>query len=200
MAEVFVDLQVRGLPLASRVRLSQMDASLGYLELSTPMPVGTMVSLDGAGPPLTAIVVEVHEQSAGVDRPGMKIRPVLDAHVKVAWWAQTSGQPMTAASPEAASEPALGPAASSEPAAALAPEPMATASAALAGSPPAPAAPPPEAVSSDAGEATVDSVVFIEAASEADASDAVEVDSPEPPAGSTDSAPRGKKKRRGNRR
>jgi hypothetical protein len=84
MSEAFVDLHYRGLPLGSGIRLSKVDASHLYLELPAPMPVGTMISVQSHGQPITARVVEVFEQIAGSERaPGMRVL-VLDGYDKVA--------------------------------------------------------------------------------------------------------------------
>src|SRR5450755_3602502 len=88
MSESFVDLTYRGLVLGKRVKLTQVRPSTGYLELPTPMPVGTSIGIaseDGAFDAL-AIVTESIEQVSGRDGvPGMTVRPRLDGDA-VAWW------------------------------------------------------------------------------------------------------------------
>jgi len=43
--ESFVDLTYRGLSLGRRIKLTQVRPSSGYLELPSPMPVGTLVAI-----------------------------------------------------------------------------------------------------------------------------------------------------------
>jgi hypothetical protein len=94
MAEAFVDLLYRGLPLGSRARMTQFEAQHAYVELPAPMPVGTAISIQVEGAPISATVVEIVEQTAGTERPpGMKVRAVLDADAKRAWWTEASGNP-----------------------------------------------------------------------------------------------------------
>lgn len=94
MAEAFVDLLYRGLPLGSRARITQFEAQHAYVELPAPMPVGTAISLQVEGAPIAATVVEIVEQTAGSERPpGMRVRAVLDADAKRAWWTEASGNP-----------------------------------------------------------------------------------------------------------
>lgn len=104
MAEAFVDLLYRGLPLGSRARMSQFDAHHAYVELPAPMPVGTLIAIQAEGGPISAHVIEIHEQTAGSEHPpGMRVRPVLDGEAKLAWWAQASGDPSVASrAPDAA--------------------------------------------------------------------------------------------------
>src|SRR5688572_11683667 len=45
MSESYVDLTYRGLALGRRVKLTQVRPSAGYLELPTPMPVGTTIAI-----------------------------------------------------------------------------------------------------------------------------------------------------------
>lgn len=94
MAEAFVDLLYRGLPLGSRARMSQFEAQHAYVEHPAPMPVGTAISIQAESSPISATVVEIVEQTAGSERPpGMRIRAVLDADAKRAWWTLASGNP-----------------------------------------------------------------------------------------------------------
>jgi hypothetical protein len=90
MSDSFVDLGYRGLALGRRIKLTQVRSSTGYLELSTPMPVGTTITVttdDGLS--LEARVTDVHEQVGGSDRPpGMMIEPRLDGDALRAWWQQ----------------------------------------------------------------------------------------------------------------
>jgi hypothetical protein len=86
--ESFVDLTYRGLSLGRRIKLTQMRPSSGYLELPSPMPVGTHIAVAADdGVQFEATVAWIHEQVAGSDRPpGMVVIPELDADAAAAWW------------------------------------------------------------------------------------------------------------------
>ena len=88
MSESFVDLSYRGLALGKRIKLTQVRAAAGYLEMPTPMPVGTTIGIAADdGMSLEATVIEVHEQVTGSDRaPGMSVKPKLEADAQRAWW------------------------------------------------------------------------------------------------------------------
>jgi hypothetical protein len=90
MSESFVDLSYRGLALGKRIKLTQVRPTAGYLELPTPMPVGTMIGIaTDDGVLLEATVAEVKEQVTGADVvPGMVVRPKLEADAARAWWKQ----------------------------------------------------------------------------------------------------------------
>jgi hypothetical protein len=102
MSESFVDLSYRGLSLARRVKLTQVRQGSGYLELPTPMPVGTTIAIttdDGLA--LEATVTEIHEQVGGLDRaPGMLVTPRLDAAAEAWWQARAAAPPIALAPPE----------------------------------------------------------------------------------------------------
>jgi hypothetical protein len=90
MSESFVDLSYRGLALGKRIKLTQVRATAGYLEMPAPMPVGTTIGIaTDDGVVLEATVAEVREQVTGSDRvPGMIVRPALDAEEARTWWKQ----------------------------------------------------------------------------------------------------------------
>jgi len=90
MSESFVDLSYRGLALGKRIKLTQVRAAAGYLEMPAPMPVGTTIGIaTDDGVLLEATVAEVREQVTGSDRvPGMIVRPTLDADEARTWWKQ----------------------------------------------------------------------------------------------------------------
>lgn len=90
MSESFVDLSYRGLALGKRIKLTQVRPTAGYLELPSPMPVGTTIGIATEdGVLLEALVAEVHEQVTGADRaPGMLVKPKLDADAARTWWKQ----------------------------------------------------------------------------------------------------------------
>ncbi|HEY4243754.1 MAG TPA: hypothetical protein VGM88_28270 [Kofleriaceae bacterium] len=89
MSETFVDLTYRGLPLARRVKLTQVRAASGYLEVPSPMPVGTAIVLFAdEGLHVEAKVTAVHEQVGGSPTPpGMVVAPAL-AGAAGDWWAK----------------------------------------------------------------------------------------------------------------
>jgi len=88
VSESYVDLSYRGLPLGRRIKLAQVRPSTAYLELPTPMPVGTTVSIHSDdGMVLEALVRDLHEQVGGSERaPGMTIAPTLKDDAALAWW------------------------------------------------------------------------------------------------------------------
>jgi hypothetical protein len=90
MSESLVDLSYRGLALGKRVKLTQVRAASGYLELPTPMPVGTTIGIASEdGVLIEALVAEVREQTTGSDKPaGMIVRPKLEADAARSWWKQ----------------------------------------------------------------------------------------------------------------
>jgi len=90
MSESFVDLSYRGLALGKRIKLTQVRAAAGFIELPTPMPVGTTIGIATEdGVLLEAMVAEVREQVTGSDRaPGMVVKPKLDADAARTWWKQ----------------------------------------------------------------------------------------------------------------
>ncbi|MBP9087692.1 MAG: hypothetical protein KBG15_16335 [Kofleriaceae bacterium] len=103
MIESFVDLTYRGIELARRVKLTAVSASHGYLEVATPMPVGTEVAITtDENVRFTALVSEIHEQIAGATQaPGMRVAPSLLEADAQSWWAarSASGGPSAATAP-----------------------------------------------------------------------------------------------------
>jgi hypothetical protein len=101
MSESFVDLTYRGLALGRRVKLTQVRPTTGYLELPTPMPVGTSIGLaTDDGVLAAAMVTEIHEQVGGSEyTPGMLIKPVLDSEPLRAWWSARVALPEIAVPP-----------------------------------------------------------------------------------------------------
>lgn len=95
MIESFVDLTYRGLSLGRRVKLADVRPTTGYVEAPAPMPVGTQIAIitdDTVA--LDAVVVAVHEQVAGSERPpGMVLKPRLDGEAAKAWWQQRVSLP-----------------------------------------------------------------------------------------------------------
>lgn len=103
MSESFVDLTYRGLALGKRIKLTQVRAAAGYLEMPTPMPVGTTIGIAAEdGLVLEATVAEIHEQVGNSDRaPGMLVKPKLDADAARAWWKQRVSIPEEPVAPAA---------------------------------------------------------------------------------------------------
>ncbi len=89
MIESFVDLTYRGIELARRVKLTAVTANNGYLEVATPMPVGTEVTVTtDEQVRFSALVNEIHEQIAGANHaPGMRVTPSLVEADAKSWWA-----------------------------------------------------------------------------------------------------------------
>lgn len=107
MSESLVDLSYRGLALGKRIKLTQVRPATGYLEMPTPMPVGTTIAIaTDDGVQLEALVTEIHEQVGGSDRaPGMLVKPKLDDSAASSWWtARASAAPE--ARPDKAAPPA----------------------------------------------------------------------------------------------
>ena len=88
MIETVVDLTYRGISLGRRIQLTQIRPTSGYLELASPMPVGSELALVADdGITVAATVTWVHEQVAGTDRtPGMIVAPRLAAEAAMTWW------------------------------------------------------------------------------------------------------------------
>jgi len=88
MSESFVDLSYRGLALGKRIKLTQVRPTTGFLELPTPMPVGTAIGIATEdGVLLEAHVAEIHEQVGGSETtPGMLVKPKLDTDAARTWW------------------------------------------------------------------------------------------------------------------
>lgn len=103
MSESFVDLTYRGLALGKRIKLTQVRPAAGYLEMPTPMPVGTTIGIAAEdGIVLEATVAEIHEQVGNSDRaPGMLVKPKLDADAARAWWKQRVSIPEEPVAPAA---------------------------------------------------------------------------------------------------
>lgn len=90
MGDAFVDLSYRGLVLGKRIKLTQVRPTTGYLEMPTPMPVGTSIEIaTDEGVLLEALVAEIREQVAGLTTPpGMIVKPKLDGDAQRTWWTQ----------------------------------------------------------------------------------------------------------------
>lgn len=121
MSESFVDLTYRGLALGRRVKLTQVRPSAGYLELPTPMPVGTAIAIvTDDGVTFDARVTQIHEQVATPAQsgpvstptapaaptappriPGMLVEPTLTSDAARDWWKIHTTLPELAPTPAA---------------------------------------------------------------------------------------------------
>lgn len=116
MSESFVDLTYRGLALGRRVKLTQVRPSAGYLELPTPMPVGTAIAIvTDDGVTFDARVMQIHEQvaipaqsgpvttptapAAPPRIPGMLVEPTLATDAARDWWKSHTTLPELAPTP-----------------------------------------------------------------------------------------------------
>lgn len=92
MSDAFVDLSYRGLALGKRIKLTQVRQATGYLEMPTPMPVGTPIGIaTDDGTLIEALVAEVREQVTGAgpeNPPGMLVKPKLESDAQRTWWTQ----------------------------------------------------------------------------------------------------------------
>lgn len=97
MSEAFVDVTWRGLEVGKRVKLHAIHAGDAYIDHSTPMPVGTVLSLKtDEGIEIAATVTRVHEQVGGTNEvPGMQVKPDL-AGAAAAWWKARADDPRAA--------------------------------------------------------------------------------------------------------
>lgn len=87
-SEQFVNVSYRGIEVGSSLKMFEFGPTTAYLELTTPMPVGTRLDLEtSAGLRLRATVLRVQEQVAGAEKPpGMRVRAdTLDGDLE-AWW------------------------------------------------------------------------------------------------------------------
>jgi hypothetical protein len=85
--ESLIDLTYRGISLGKRIKLTGVRPTTGFIELASPMPVGTEISITADdGVAFGATVMWVHEQVAGSDRaPGMIVSPRLFGDA-AGWW------------------------------------------------------------------------------------------------------------------
>lgn len=85
--EHFVDVTYRGLEVGSSARLSEFGPTTAFVEVPQPMPVGTKLTVaTDTGFELSASVLRVVEQIAGVEHPGMRVRVEgLEGDAK-SWW------------------------------------------------------------------------------------------------------------------
>ena len=127
MPETFVDVSSRGLEVGSRLHLSEIGPTSGYIEHSLPLPVGAELRVeaeDGVG--FGVVVVRVQEQVGGAERaPGMFVRVVEMSQDAESWWKErrTRADDFVFPEPQAASDPE--PAEPAEPAELLGPQALA---------------------------------------------------------------------------
>ncbi len=87
--EQFVNVSYQGIDVGQSLKLVEFGPHTAYLELVTPMPVGTALRIEtDAGLAFDAQVVRVQEQVAGAEHsPGMRIRVGEVDETVAAWWA-----------------------------------------------------------------------------------------------------------------
>lgn len=85
-AETFVDVSYRGIALATTTKLLQFGPTTAYLELASPMPVGTRLSVaTDDGRKIDVEVVRTHELPDDGTAPGVRVRAQLEGNL-AAWW------------------------------------------------------------------------------------------------------------------
>ncbi len=119
MGESFVDVSYRGLELGRRLKLRELRAESGYLEIPLPMPVGTRVEIaTDEGLRFEALVTQVHEQIGGSDQqPGMRLAPKLSG-ASAQWWSDRVDRalpPIAPLAPISGNAPAPAPAPAPDP-------------------------------------------------------------------------------------
>lgn len=91
-SEQFVNVSYRGIEVGTSLKMIEFGPTTAYVELTTPMPVGTTLDLvtDAAGAPSVAFkatVLRVQEQVAGAEMaPGMRVRAAKLEGDAAAWW------------------------------------------------------------------------------------------------------------------
>lgn len=108
MSETFVDVRSQGLEVGTRLRLTEMGPTSAYLEHPLPMPVGAELRV-AAGDEIDfgVVVVRVHEQVGGAERPpGMFVRVVELSSAAEAWWKERVSQDHDPVFPEPVAVPA----------------------------------------------------------------------------------------------
>lgn len=109
MPETFVDVSSRGLEVGSRLHLSEIGPTSGYIEHALPLPVGAELRVeaeDGVG--FGVVVVRVQEQVGGAERaPGMFVRVVEMSQAAESWWKErrTRSDDFVFPEPQAVSDP-----------------------------------------------------------------------------------------------
>ncbi len=108
--EIFVDLRYQGVDVGQHLHFENILATRAYLHSPAPMPVGTVLVVDGGDhAEMTVRVTRVNEQVSGSERPsGMYVEPYeLSADAQEHWnrWAGTeASEPSQESVTEAPSE------------------------------------------------------------------------------------------------
>ncbi len=99
MSEAFVDVTWRGLEVGKRIKLRAIHPGDGYIDHTTPMPVGSRLAIrTDEGVEIAVTVRRVHEQTGGVaETPGMEVVPVLEGAAAAWWQARAEAAPVLAA-------------------------------------------------------------------------------------------------------
>jgi hypothetical protein len=107
--EQLVDVSYRGLSVGTSVALRDFGPSTAYLEVESPMPVGSVVDVtNDSGDGFSARVIHVREKTDSAPNAGMRISvEELPASVQGWWQSQVSQEdpPVAAAPPPPAPEP-----------------------------------------------------------------------------------------------
>jgi hypothetical protein len=87
-SEQFVNVSYRGIDVGAALKMIEFGPTTAYLELTTPMPVGTTLDVETeGGVSLRATVVRIQEQVAGAEMPpGMRVRAIELGADASAWW------------------------------------------------------------------------------------------------------------------
>jgi len=87
-SEQFVNVSYRGIDVGKSLRMAEFGPSTAYLQVTTPMPVGTQIDIEtDGGLRMTARVLRVQEQVAGAEHaPGMRIGVGDVSGDAKAWW------------------------------------------------------------------------------------------------------------------
>jgi len=107
-SEQFVNVSYRGIDVGQSLRLAEFGPSTAYLQVTTPMPVGTQLDLEtDGGLSIAARVLRVQEQVAGAEHsPGMRIVVSdLSGEAKTWWQGLVEGDDPTIPEPHIIVEP-----------------------------------------------------------------------------------------------
>ncbi|HUH05333.1 MAG TPA: hypothetical protein VML75_25220 [Kofleriaceae bacterium] len=87
-SEQFVNVSYRGIDVGAALKMIEFGPTTAYLELTTPMPVGTTLEVEtDGGLSLRATVLRIQEQVAGAEMPpGMRVRAIDLGADASAWW------------------------------------------------------------------------------------------------------------------
>lgn len=125
-SEQFVNVSYRGIDVGAALKMIEFGPTTAYLELTTPMPVGTTLDVEtDGGLTLRATVLRIQEQVAGAEMPpGMRVRATELGAEASAWWkSAVTGTDPVIPEPRLQLAPTSAPAADPEPEPQPEPEP-----------------------------------------------------------------------------